>query len=54
MPNSADREAQTHVLIEVTKSLQDALARLDATDAPADIGAHIDLAICRLQDIINK
>jgi hypothetical protein len=30
--------------------LEQALAILDAIDAPGDIGAHVDLAISRLRD----
>lgn len=34
--------------------MQTALHLLDDADAPADIGAHLDLAICRLKDIIAE
>ena len=34
--------------------LQQALAILDAIDAPGDIGAHVDFAIERLRDEIAK
>lgn len=30
--------------------MQSAIELLDGLHAPADIGAHLDLAICRLQD----
>lgn len=34
--------------------MQAALALLDDADAPADIGAHLDLAICRLVDRLSQ
>jgi hypothetical protein len=30
-----------------------ALEELDGVNAPGEIGAHLDLAICRLEDLIN-
>lgn len=32
--------------------LQFVLDQLDGSDAPGDIGAHVDLAICRLEEAI--
>jgi len=32
--------------------LRDALEILDSFDAPAQIGAHIDLALCQLHELI--
>lgn len=34
--------------------LKQALAILDAIEAPGDIGAHVDLAICRLHDQLQR
>ena len=34
--------------------LEKALQILDAVDAPANIGAHVDLAICQLRDALQK
>jgi len=34
--------------------LEEALAILDDTDMPSDIGAHVDLAICRLRDRLQQ
>lgn len=31
-----------------------ALELLDRASAPADVGAHLDLAICRLRDVIRQ
>jgi hypothetical protein len=35
---------------EALRLMTEALALLDEAEAPADIGAHLDLAICRLQE----
>lgn len=32
--------------------MESALQLLDDTDVSADIGAHIDLALCRLRDVL--
>ena len=32
----------------------DALRLLDQAEAPADIGAHLDLAICRLSEALDR
>lgn len=32
--------------------MRQALSVLDKTEAPPDIGAHLDLAICRLEDAV--
>ncbi len=32
----------------------DALEKLDKANAPVDIGAHLDLAICRLEEFLNS
>lgn len=34
--------------------MQSALQLLDEADASAEIGAHLDLAICRLQDRLSQ
>jgi hypothetical protein len=34
--------------------MQDALGLLDGAECSADIGAHLDLAICRLREIIPE
>lgn len=35
-------------------NMQAALEQLDRAGVPADVGAHLDLAICRLRDIICR
>lgn len=34
--------------------MRTALVLLDEADAPADIGAHLDLAICRLGEMLDR
>jgi hypothetical protein len=34
--------------------MEDALRLLDEADCPADVGAHLDLAICRLRDGLQE
>ena len=51
MPQTGDREAQARVIKDVIDTLEDALAKLDRIEAPADIGAHVDRAVCRLREI---
>lgn len=36
------------------EALQQTLAYLDASDAPADIGAHVDLALHRLDQYLSS
>lgn len=38
-------------LSEAAEHLRAALAILDSTRAPAQIGAYVDLALCHLQDL---
>lgn len=33
--------------------LEAALRLLDETDVPADVGAHVDLALCRLKEALR-
>lgn len=35
-------------------NMQAALELLDEAGAPADVGAHLDLAICRIRDVIRR
>jgi len=39
--------------LEVLRQLQSAIEILDRMDAPGQIAAHIDLAMHRLQDVID-
>lgn len=45
MPESCDQ-----AVIDALAHLEAALGLLDGADAPAHIGAHVDLAICRLRE----
>ena len=49
-PSSSTRA----ILEAVLAQMQSALLALDACEAPADIGAHLDLAISRLRDAIDE
>lgn len=33
--------------------MEQALALLDACDAPGEVGANLDLAICRLREVLH-
>ena len=48
MQNKLRGSSQAMLMAEAMVQLQKALQLLDESDAPADIGAHVDLAICRL------
>ena len=51
----ADRASRgDDMLSEALAAMQSALALLDKAGAPAQIGAHLDLAICQLQDCIES
>lgn len=47
---STDKEKLEKALI----CLESALQLLDDADAPADIGAHLDLSMCRLKDVLSE
>lgn len=40
-------------LYKALENMESALRLLDDLDAPADIGAHLDLAICRLKELVS-
>lgn len=40
-------------LAEAAALMKTALVLLDEAEAPPDIGAHLDLAICRLDEILE-
>ena len=44
------REQQLQKALE---EMESALRLLDGVDAPPDIGAHLDLAICRLKELTS-
>ena len=45
VPGTCDQD-----VIDALQHLEAALALLDGAGAPAQIGAHVDLAICQLRD----
>lgn len=47
MDHDAQRKAQAYA--KALQLLRDGLAILDENAAPGEIGAHLDLAICRLE-----
>jgi hypothetical protein len=48
MPVSCDQ-----AVIDALAHLEAALALLDGADAPAHLGAHVDLAICQLREAFD-
>lgn len=46
----ATASLETPDLSKVLQYLEIALQILDASDAPAQIGAHLDLALCQLRE----
>lgn len=52
MTESSKTQTQNpSAVTNILTSLRDILAQLDAAELPADISAHIDLALCRLEDL---
>lgn len=49
-----DEELQKDQLAEAMRAMEQALAILDRVNAPGDIGAHLDLALNRLSDILGE
>lgn len=41
-------------LHEALNCMQSALQLLDDAEAPADVGAHLDLAVCRLTEHLSE
>lgn len=42
-----------HTLQKVSALIQEALNLLDDAGAPADIGAHLDLGLSRIEDLLG-
>lgn len=40
-------------LTQALELMRSALELLDQANAPADLGAHLDLAICRLETVLD-
>ena len=45
-------EAREHQIRKALSLMTNALQILDETGCSADVGAHLDLAICRLSDLM--
>lgn len=50
---SAKQLADGESADEILQALRDILDRIDAAGLPADIGAHVDLACCRLEEMVG-
>ena len=46
-------EEEPSPLAQALELMRSALELLDEANAPADLGAHLDLAICRLEEVIH-
>lgn len=50
----ASLSTEQEKLEKALSCMQSALQLVDDADAPADIGAHLDLAICRLKELLAQ
>jgi len=48
-----ERDALIGTWRECLNELRRVLSQLDETSAPADVGAHIDCGICRLEEVVS-
>ena len=46
--------SRNNQLLEALQLMQRALRLIDEADGPPDVGAHLDLAIARLADLIQS
>lgn len=49
--NKGGGNPRKQAVAEISSLLRQALDKLDQISAPPDIGAHVDRAICRLEDL---
>jgi hypothetical protein len=49
-----ETEAREQQLRNALSLMRNALQLLDESECPADVGAHLDLAICRLSDLLPQ
>lgn len=52
MEPGSSSEARDEQLRNALSLMRNALRILDETECSADVGAHLDLAICRLTDLL--
>ena len=52
MMTKGGRGTRERTIAEVSLMLRQALNKLDEINAPPDIGAHVDRALCRLAEIV--
>jgi hypothetical protein len=43
-----------HVYADALARMKAVLEELDRANAPGDVGAHLDLAICRLEEFLTR
>lgn len=53
-PKEASKVVDQSLLSEAAAHLKAALSLLDKADAPGHVGAHVDLAICELEEVLQK
>lgn len=53
-PQEASNAIDQPLLSEAAIHLKAALSLLDKADAPGHVGAHVDLAICQLEKVLQK
>ena len=39
--------------VEALRHMEEALRLIDSAELPVEVGAHLDLAICRLRDLVD-
>lgn len=54
MTKTGGRDRHVRVMNDVIAVLVSAQKKLDEINAPGDVGAHLDTAICRLREINGK
>ena len=52
--NRSDADSFRSEGVTALRLLEDALEVLDRMDSPAEIGAHVDLAIQRLREVLSQ
>ena len=53
MAEPVQRANSSELMTDALQMMRDALELLDRAQAPGDIGAHLDLAVVRLSEIVQ-